>query len=410
MRRIAWLLLLLFSFAIPWEYSLDLGEPFGNVARILGLMLLLVAIPALLQTGEARTPGPMQVLVLALYLWLCCTCFWTIDTAVTLGKVRAYFQEMMTVWLVWEFAESPADLRDLLRAYVAGSWVLAALTLANFSSPEAVAAGQMRFAAYGQDPNDVARFLDLGFPLAGLLLMSETRWTARLLAFGYLPLGLFAVLLTASRGGFLAALVALAGCGFLLLRGRGKAAWMAAFALPAIAAALWLAVPQQVFDRLATILAQLEGGDLNQRWNIWSVGWHAFTRAPLLGSGAGTFVSAAGLSPIDTAHNTVLSILVAGGLCALLLAAGIVALAVRAVLETHGALRAALATALLVWMVTSLVATVDESRTTWLLIALVSLAARLAVEDPEELARCFPTRTLLAPQEPAYGLAAQPTS
>jgi hypothetical protein len=61
-------------------------------------------------------------------------------------------------------------------------------------------------------------------------------------------------------------------------------------------------------------------------------------------------------------------------------------------------------------MVTSLVATVDESRTTWLLIALVSLAARLAVEGPEELARCFPTRTLLAPQEPAYGLAAQPTS
>ena len=48
----------------------------------------------------------------------------------------------MIVWLVWEFAESPGDLRALLRAYVAGSWVLAILTLANFSSPEAIAAGQ----------------------------------------------------------------------------------------------------------------------------------------------------------------------------------------------------------------------------------------------------------------------------
>jgi O-antigen ligase len=410
MRRVAWVLLLLFVFAIPWEYSLDLGEPFGNVARLLGLLLLFVAIPAVLQTGNARTLGPTQVLVLALYIWLCCTYFWTIDSAATLGKMRAYFQEMMIVWLIWEFAESPGDLRDLLRAYVAGSWVLAVLTLANFGSPEAVAAGQIRFAAYGQDPNDVARFLDLGFPLAGLLLTRETRWPARLLAFGYLPLGLFAVLLTASRGGFLAGLVALAGCAVLLMRGRGRVPWMAIFALPVIAAGLWLAIPQQVFDRLATIPAQLEGGDLNQRWNIWAVGWHAFTRAPIFGSGAGTFVDAAGLSPIDTAHNTALSILVAGGLCALFLAAGIVALAARAVLETRGTLRVGLATALLVWIVTSLVATVDESRTTWLLLALISLAGRLAVEESEELARCFPTRTPPLLQEPAYRLTPQPNA
>ncbi len=32
----------------------------------------------------------------------------------------------MIVWLVWEFADTPADLRNLLRATVAGSWVLAA--------------------------------------------------------------------------------------------------------------------------------------------------------------------------------------------------------------------------------------------------------------------------------------------
>jgi hypothetical protein len=79
MRKIAWGLLLLFTFAIPWEYSLDLGEPLGNIARILGLLLILVAVPAVLQAGRLRTPGPMQWLVLAFYLWFCCTCFWTID-------------------------------------------------------------------------------------------------------------------------------------------------------------------------------------------------------------------------------------------------------------------------------------------------------------------------------------------
>jgi CDP-diglyceride synthetase len=140
MRRIAWVLLLIFAFAIPWEYSLDLGEPLGNIARIVGLLLLLVAIPAVLQAGRLRTPGVMQWLVLAFYLWFCCTYFWTIEPLATLAKMRGYFQEMMIVWLVWEFAESAGDLRALMRAYVAGSWVLAVLTLANFATAEAVAA------------------------------------------------------------------------------------------------------------------------------------------------------------------------------------------------------------------------------------------------------------------------------
>ncbi|HUD14172.1 MAG TPA: hypothetical protein VMQ56_11000, partial [Terracidiphilus sp.] len=60
MRKTARALLLLFAFAIPWEYSLDLGEPLGNVARIVGLVLLLAAIPAVLQAGRVRTSGLMQ--------------------------------------------------------------------------------------------------------------------------------------------------------------------------------------------------------------------------------------------------------------------------------------------------------------------------------------------------------------
>lgn len=389
MRKIAWLLLLLFAFAIPWEYSLVLAEPLGNIARIAGLLLLLAAVPAVLQAGHLRTPGPLQWMVLALYLWFCFSYFWTIVPLETLEKMRAYFQEMMIVWLIWEFAETPDDLRALLRAEVAGSILLAALTVANLGSAEAVASGQFRFVPVGQDPNDVSRFLDMGFPLAAVLLNCEPRWPARLLALIYLPLGLFSVLLTASREGFVAALAALAGCALLLFRSHARGVLAAAFALPMIAAALWLSVPRQTFERLATIPAQLAGGDLNQRMNIWRAGWHAFIQSPRIGTGAGSFVTAARLNPFATAHNTALSILVGGGLCALFLALGILALVARAAVQTHGPMRVALVTALLVWAVTSLVATVDENRTTWLLFAIIALAGRLAVEQPEQMAACF---------------------
>jgi len=390
MRKAAWGLLLLYVFAIPWEYSLDLGKPIGNIARIVGLVLLLIAIPAVLQAGRWRKPGALHWVVLAFYLWFCISYLWTIEPIATLDKMRSYFQVMMIVWLVWEFAESPQKLRDLMRAFVAGSWVLAILTLANFASPATIAAEQVRFVAYGQDPNDVARFLDMGFPLAALLFNSESRWPARLLAAGFFPLGLVAVLLTASRGGSIAATVALAGCGVLLLRGCGRRVVAAFYALPAIVAGLWFMVPRATYERLATIPGQVASGDLNQRVNIWSSGWHAFVSAPIVGTGAGSFVAAAGLSPIDTAHNTVLDVLVCGGLCALFLALCILVLTARVLPQTRGSLRLALATALVVWAVTAMVATVEESRTTWLLFALIALAGRLAVDEPTSLAACFP--------------------
>jgi O-antigen ligase len=399
MRRICWFLLLLFAFAIPWEYSLELGEALGNIARVVGLLLLLTAIPAVLQSSRLRAPGAMLWLVLAFYLWFCCSYFWTIEPPVTLDRMRGFFQEMMVVWLVWEFAESPGDLRALMRATVAGSWVLAVLTLASFATAEAIASDQIRFAATGQDPNDLARFLDLAFPLAALLVNSESRWPWRLLAAGYLPLGFVAVLLTASRGGFLAAVVALAGSGLLLAYGHPKRLMAGALALPPIAAILWFIVPRGTLGRLATISEQLQHGDLNQRLNIWQAGWHAFVHAPFFGTGAGSFVSAAGLAPIDTAHNTALSIAVSGGLVALFIAAAIVASAIWSITRTRGPLKWALVTALLVWIVTSLVATVEESRTTWLLMAMIALAGRLAAEGPEEIAAYFSAPAKLTPAE-----------
>ena len=382
MRKTAWILLLFFVFTIPWEYSLDLGGLLGNAARIAGLLVLLAAVPAVLQPGSMRTPGAFWWVTLALFLWFCGSCFWTIDSTATLESIRGYFQEMMIVWLIWEFAGTPDDLRALLRATVAGSWVLALLTLAAFSSPVAIAAGQIRFAAYGQDPNEVARFLDLGFPLAALLINCEQRWLPRAMVLGFFPIGLVAVLLTASREGFLAAVVAVIGSAILLVRGRPRRVVVAAFVIPPFLAALWLIVPGATLARLATIPEQLQSGDLNQRFDIWSAGWSAFARAPFLGSGAGTFVVAAHLSPIDTAHNTALSIAVSGGLCALFLAALLLALAFRFALRTSGSLRLALVTSLIVWALTSLVATVEENRTTWLLFAIVAVAGRLATDDP----------------------------
>lgn len=390
MRTAAWLLLVLFVFSIPWEYSLDLGEPWGNIARIAGVTLLLVAIPCVLQAGRIRALGPLQCLALALYAWMSCTTLWSIDRAASLDHIRGMFQVMLVVWMTWEFVESPRDLRWMMRAYVAGAWVLAVLSLASFASPQA--ADQVRFVAEGQDPNDAARFLALALPMAALLWDTETSWSMRLVSLGFLPLGFLCILLTASREGFLAALIALIGSACLLFRRSSGRLIFAFLSIPVVAAAIWITVPQATLERLATIPAQLQSGDLNQRLNIWAAGWQAFVRAPFFGSGAGSFVTAAGLAPIDTAHNTLLSLGVEGGIVAILLSIAIVIVSIYAAKRTIGPLCIGMITVLAAWCITTFAATVEQNRSTWFLLGLIACAGRLSQEQPQALTQCFSAR------------------
>jgi O-antigen ligase len=384
MRRLTWFLLLAFVFAMPWEYSLELGNGMGNIARVLGLLALICAIPAVLHAAQLRTPGLVSALTLAVLLWFALSTFWSVDTALTLTRVRGYFQELMIVWLLWEFAAAERDLRAVLRAWLAGSCVLAGLTLAGFAAARSLAADQIRFAAFGQDPNDVARYLDLVFPLAALLAVEEGKWPWRLLAIGYFPLALSAVVLTASRGGALAAIIALAGSALLLAGRRPRLLAAGAVALTLLCVALWHAAPLGTLSRLATVFNQVDGGDLNQRRNIWEAGWRAFLDAPLAGHGAGTFVEAAALSPIDTAHNTALSVVVEGGLIGLLLGASIVVAATWSALHARAPWRLALLTAAFTWLALSMGGSTGENRKTWLLFGIMAVAGRLAVKHNAE--------------------------
>ncbi len=390
MKRATMFLLACYAFAVPWEYSLDLGEPFGNIARLVGLLLLLaLLLRAGLRQG-IRRPGALQWLVLALYLYFVASGLWTVDGEATAEKIRAYFQVMMVIWLAWEAVETPEDLRLMARALVAGCSVLALLTIQSFTNAEAMAAEQIRFVAEGQDPNDVARFLDLGLPIAALLCATEPGRWARWIAAGYLPIGLTAVLLTASRGGFSAAVLASLGAGALLVRWRPRAALGGCVSFAAGGAALWLFIPSETLERLATIPEQVGTGDLNDRLSLWGAGWHAFTQAPWLGYGAGNFSLASGLSPGDTAHNTLIAVLVMGGLLAATILVAIGIAVTNAAIQTRGLFRIAALTTVAVWVTTSMVGSVEENRMTWLIFAFLAISGRMSAELPQTMESAWP--------------------
>jgi len=89
---------------------------------------------------------------------------------------------------------------------------------------------------------------------------------------------------------------------------------------------------------------------------------------------------------------------------------GIVVLAMRAALEARGLLKVALGTVLAVLVTASLVDTVEENRATWLLLGMIALAGRLAVDAPEPLAECFPAGSSVGGSAPAPSLACRPAN
>lgn len=374
----------------------------GNIARIVALALLAAIVLVLLQPRPNRRLPVLGWLVASLLVWFALSYFWSIDPEATWIRLRGYAQETMIAWFVWELVETPDELCAVLRCYVAGSCVLAGLTIANFASADG--AGQIRFVAEGQDPNDVARFLVLGIPFAVLLLLPQRRRFDKVLAFSYLPLGLIGVLLTASRGGLIAAGIALAGCGILLAQTSRSTRLSLAVVIPLTLLAFWMTAPHETIGRFLSIPEELTSFDLNQRFSIWQQGTQAFRRAPFGGSGAGTFSSASGLAPVDTAHNTALALAVEGGAVALILATAIAAVSAFSIRGLRGTVRTALATAFMVWLVTSLVSTVEENRTTWLLLGLIGAAGRIAAEYPVAMAQTFSEVDTPEPRDAAVAL------
>jgi hypothetical protein len=73
----------------------------------------------------------------------------------------------------------------------------------------------------------------------------------------------------------------------------------------------------------------------------------------------------------------------------------------RQILAMRGTVRIALMTLMAVWLMSGIVGTVGESRTTWLLLGVIALSHRLAEEAPEELQAEFPNPLQVANLEMA---------
>lgn len=297
-RYVQWPVLV-FTFSIPWQNAVVYSQ-FGTISSVLGLLMFGAVTLEVVRRGRIRTPSALLAAFAVLVWWQGATYFWSIDAAFTVTRVSTFAQLLAMMWVIHEVCRDTRTRDRLFVAYVLGCFVVMAATLQAFRSGRIAALDpwEYRTVAEGFNPNGVAIVLALGVPMAWRTFRSSTSLPLRALSLAYFPLMLSALLLTASRTGMIAAVVALSVIPLTLFRRRQlvRAAGYGIVGIVGVAVLATAVAPrvmesglQRNLTRLGTIFTQVARGDLGERGAIWREGGRIFADRPLVGYGSGGF-------------------------------------------------------------------------------------------------------------------------
>jgi O-antigen ligase len=295
--------------------------PVAKVLLPLGIFAVFAAPAWPMRLRALYTPQAIAFLI------FCIATVLTVPTSLMRGasfKYMVTFSYTVAPYVVI-LAAGPANLRDLRMVYrgiaIAVICVCGVMTLqGGYSEGGRISAGGT------YDPNDIALVAVVCLPFA-TSLFREGSWFWRLVGAAGAGAAMMIVVLSASRGGLIAAGVVLS---FAVVRARYNLPkrWKLVL-VPG--AALLLAMAPPVFWARVTTLSDVSS-DYNVtsdggRVQIWKRGLKTFVGHPILGVGGGQFAAADGLSPDrvgaddqswHTAHNSIIQIAVELGVIGLI--------------------------------------------------------------------------------------------
>lgn len=292
----------------PWFEKLRLG--YLTMAACAGFVVL-----HRLASGERiRVGGPGSLLLLAYLAFIPLSLAWSIAPGET-AKATVDAAKMAVVFVAVQNAvDGPARLRRFMHVAAVASLGPALGGIWIWATGENLVEGyRSHWRGLYADPNRLAMSLVavLPFALHGLL-GSRRRPLLRLLFGGIVVSQVAAIVLTYSRSGAVAALVA----GLLfLLRGREVAVKGAVLAA-VMAIGLAALAPQAFWARSRSIAAYEEDASVVGRTHAWMVLGRIVEERPLGGVGAAAFIHAWGrYAPLEAggkryvAHNVLLEVI-----------------------------------------------------------------------------------------------------
>ncbi|MCB8976646.1 MAG: O-antigen ligase family protein [Ardenticatenaceae bacterium] len=316
MRKIAFWLALVLLFMIPWENSVII-DGVGRISRVMGILVAAFWLGTVIATGKFRQLRPFHIVIFIYFFWNGITILWSTDVSATLDRITTYIQLLGFAWLLWDLFTTKEAVHAGLQMFVLGAYVSVIDTISNYFA--GISRGSTpRYAASGFNANGIALIIALTLPMAWYLATSVTENESRgrkllnLANYLFIPLGVFAVLLTASR----TALIVMVPTFWFILGTSARLRFVDRILISCfLAGALYFLqplIPQTSLDRLSTTQTEFTEGDLSGRRVIWAEALVTFETRPLIGTGSGTFKAAVDYKD-KSAHNTYLAILIESG-------------------------------------------------------------------------------------------------
>ncbi len=313
LTRPRWCIYLL-ALTVPNQSLLDVRLQDVSVSITEGIVaLLLLAWGLQLTAGRARpaAASPLLGVVAGLLVTFALTLL-VAENLNLAAKELLKWMELAAVFLAGtSLLETPAHRRTLL------AWLLAAGAsqgvyglIQSFArlGPDHFMIGGVIMRAYGtfEQPNPFGGYLGMTVPLAVAVAafgLAPGRWRQVVLAIAGVT-G-FALLITLSRGAWVAQVVALLLVISVSSRRARRALAAGAVIGTVLLAVLWPALPPEMTDRVASVgtsafdlgsvqtaVVTPENWAVFERLSQWYAGWQMFAANPLLGVGIGNYDAA----------------------------------------------------------------------------------------------------------------------
>lgn len=395
MRALAYWLTIAFVFTVPWENAVQLGE-LGRVSKPLGFVVAVVWAGSVVLRGRLREPDAFQKAYFLLVVWSGLTFYWSIDAGATTSGFLTYAQILVMLFIIWDLCDSESAIETALQAYVLGAYISSlSIVLQFLSAPDAKFPEHERLRGLGTEVDGIALIVAIAVPAAWYLAAGPTHLHRspgrRLLNFAYVPIGLFAVAITGTRGATLA-LVPAAIFIFWSLRRASPSQRLAALGT-LVAAILVIVVyaPRLPLARIETAASATELGSedsaLSGRWGIWVESSRAFLDRPIVGAGLDAHRAAVsgGLDDVRTfkgtekeAHNTYISVLVETGIVGFLILATLIVTVVKRIRRLSGWRAWYWSAQVSVLAIGAMSLSLEESKSIWIFLSLCVATSAVA--------------------------------
>ncbi|MCX5871334.1 MAG: O-antigen ligase family protein [Deltaproteobacteria bacterium] len=374
MEKIAFYLIALYIFTIPWEGVITIPG-FGTVSRLIGITALFLSFFDIAITGKIKK---LPLLFKFLILFVACVIisyFWTASEDLSQEKIITCLQLFVMTWLIYQYFDTPKKLEILMLAYIFGCYVACGSTFWDYAYKLSYYSTAERYAAAGSDPNEMAMIIAMGIPLAWYFskTANQSKSLKRIIIF-FLAVAAVAILLTGSRTGIICMLLALimiplSGQRIRFVTLLSMLVFVAIIGF--IAAGL---LPESIYERIADTGGEIRSGNFSDRGNIWQAVVSVFDDSNYIGVGAGALrVAIAKYYEKGVAHNTPLSVLSELGIQGFIAFVGVIILCIRGILHLKRDQRIMLISCGIIWLMGSMMLALEYTKITWFVYSLFAI-------------------------------------